>query len=70
MLARAAGADIVVLVGGFSSSRFAMRTLREALEVPGRAVITPMYSRSAVLEGEVAGVFKVPNFGNSSSRSE
>lgn len=51
MLSRAGGVDVIVLVGGFSSSRFAMRTLRSALEVPGRPVVTPMYSRSAVLEG-------------------
>lgn len=54
MLSRAGGADVIVLVGGFSSSRFAMRTLRAALEVPGRPVVTPIYSKSAVLEGRCA----------------
>eukprot|EP00775_Hariotina_reticulata_P011136 gene11136-11289_t len=53
MLARAGGADTIVLVGGFSSSRYAMRYLRAALEVHGRPVVAPSYRRSAVLEGGV-----------------
>lgn len=58
MLARAdgpRGADVIVLVGGFSSSHFAMRYLRAALEVPGRPVVAPSYRRSAVIEGESVG---------------
>jgi len=52
MLARAGGAETIVLVGGFSSSRYVMRSLRSALEVQGKPVVAPSYRRSAVLEGE------------------
>lgn len=51
MLDYVGSVDNILLVGGFSSSRFAMRTLRAALEAPGRSVITPVYNRTAVLEG-------------------
>ena len=55
MLARAGGAETIVLVGGFSSSRYAARYLRKALEVQGRPVVAPSYRRSAVLEGAWGG---------------
>jgi hypothetical protein len=53
MLARAGGADTIVLVGGFSASPHAIRYLRSELEAPGRPLVAPAYARSAVLEGEL-----------------
>ncbi|KAF6254621.1 hypothetical protein COO60DRAFT_300966 [Scenedesmus sp. NREL 46B-D3] len=53
MLARAGGADTVVLVGGFSGSKHAICYLRGKLEAPGRPLVAPAYARSAVLEGGV-----------------
>lgn len=52
MLGRAGGADVVVLVGGFSGSRFVRRELRAALEAGGMPVVAPDYGATAVLEGE------------------
>jgi hypothetical protein len=54
MLARAGGADTIVLVGGFSASQHAIRYLRNELETLGRQVVAPTYARSAVLEGELS----------------
>jgi len=55
MLERAGGADVVVLVGGFSGSRFVRRELRAALEAGGMPVVAPDYGATAVLEGELIG---------------
>jgi hypothetical protein len=52
MLAAVGGAECIILVGGFSSSMYAVKRLRKELERQGRSLITPTYSRSAVLEGE------------------
>jgi esterase/lipase len=51
MLVRAGDADVIVLVGGFSGSHYAMKYLRRALESPGRPVMAPSYGPRAVLEG-------------------
>ena len=51
MLARSGGADVVVLVGGFSASRFARRELTKALERHSMPVVAPDYGATAVLEG-------------------
>jgi hypothetical protein len=53
MLARSGGADVVVLVGGFSASRFVRRELTAALgKGGGPPVVAPEYGAVAVLEGE------------------
>jgi hypothetical protein len=52
MLARSGGADVVVLVGGFSASKFVRRELAAALEAGGGPpVVAPDYGATAVLEG-------------------
>jgi hypothetical protein len=52
MLARAHGADVIVLVGGFSASKFVRRELAAALQAGGGPpVVTPDYGDTAVLEG-------------------
>jgi hypothetical protein len=51
MLARSGGADVVVLVGGFSASRFVRRELAATLARHGMPVVAPDYGATAVLEG-------------------
>jgi hypothetical protein len=52
MLTRSGGADVVVLVGGFSASPFVRRELTAALETRGGPpVVAPGYGAVAVLEG-------------------
>jgi hypothetical protein len=51
MLSRSGGADVIVLVGGFSASRFVRRELAAALERHGMPVVAPAYGATAVLEG-------------------
>lgn len=57
MLARCGGAvDVIVLVGGFSASKFVRRELAAALEAGGGPpVVAPDYGATAVLEGEWPG---------------
>ena len=55
MLARSGGADVVVLVGGFSASRFVTRELTAALEKHGMPVVAPDYGATAVLGGRLSG---------------
>jgi hypothetical protein len=55
MLQAAGGiTESIILVGGFSGSMYAKKKIRQALERNGATVITPTYSRSAVLEGKMA----------------
>ena len=55
MLARSGGADVVVLVGGFSASKFVRKELTAALERHGAMpVVAPDYGATAVLEGKHA----------------
>jgi hypothetical protein len=54
MLARSGGADVVVLVGGFSASKFVRKELATALEAGGGPpVVAPDYGATAVLEGRL-----------------
>ena len=61
MLSDARGhTECIILVGGFSSSMYAVKRIRRELEKQGRSVITPTYSRSAVLEGAYgSGHFRI-----------
>jgi hypothetical protein len=53
MLSRSGGADVIVLVGGFSASKFVRREMAAALEAGGGPpVVAPAYGATAVLEGK------------------
>ena len=51
MLERAGNVEVILLVGGFSGSSYAVRWLRSLLETPRTCVIAPTYGPIAVLEG-------------------